>query len=489
MQPNPWDELKKYLTDALPGGALNPEMAGASGAPRAALRGFTSGVLGTPGDIESLVRMLPGLDPRTILPTSADVERRLPFRAESETPFERSITNLGQLAGGFYTGPGSPLKAIAGGLTALKGSRAGLPATVRNTPTTLSRQAGVFAGPRSATWDRAAAEKAAQMELAGAEPRAIWSETGNWRGPEGLWRQEVDDSAARIRDYFYTPRDAVRNAPITKMDTIERYASQPLSRLREMYKTTKGEIAKAAMSGDMEAARRLANERSGLDDIFAAMRDRRYGPLSAYLAHGDLGRAYPDVYKMRTRINPNMGEYLGVYYPASPGAVEQFGIKESPMFSRHKSTMLHEIQHAIQAREGFGLGGNPNMFPTPDVIRDARLLAEKLATAGDRMAVSKWFKAEHGRSPNPYAWDLAESDVLPRMVEDPAENYRRLAGEAEARATQARMYMTPEERRAVFPEDSFDYPIDQLIMHRTDDPLPGYARGGLAQVKECSCGQ
>ena len=82
-------------------------------APLAALRGMISGVAGAPGDIESLVRMLPGLSEQTVLPTSEDIERRLPLRGVSETPVGRAFTTAGQLGGGFYTGPGSPLRAIA----------------------------------------------------------------------------------------------------------------------------------------------------------------------------------------------------------------------------------------------------------------------------------------------------------------------------------------------------------------------------------------
>lgn len=85
----------------------------AADAPLAALRGLASGVLGAPGDIESLVRMLPGLSEQTLLPTSEDIERRLPLRSVSETPAGRAFTTAGQLGGGFYTGPGSPLRAIA----------------------------------------------------------------------------------------------------------------------------------------------------------------------------------------------------------------------------------------------------------------------------------------------------------------------------------------------------------------------------------------
>jgi len=85
----------------------------AADAPLSALRGMVSGVLGAPGDIESLIRMLPGLSEQTVLPTSEDVEKRLPMRELNQTPTGKAFTTAGQLGGGFYVGPGSPLRAIA----------------------------------------------------------------------------------------------------------------------------------------------------------------------------------------------------------------------------------------------------------------------------------------------------------------------------------------------------------------------------------------
>lgn len=45
----------------------------------------------------------------------------------------------------------------------------------------------------------------------------------------------------------------------------------------------------------------------------------------------------------------------------------------------------------------------------------------------------------------------------------PEEAYAKLAGEAESRATQARMPLNAEQRRATFPADSYDVPLNQLI--------------------------
>jgi len=88
-------------------------------------RGFVSGVGGVLGDLESIAyipydyfrsptmsELVTGeKKTKTFLPTSEDIEKKLPFK--SDTPVSRAATGAGQLAGGFYYGPGSPLKVIA----------------------------------------------------------------------------------------------------------------------------------------------------------------------------------------------------------------------------------------------------------------------------------------------------------------------------------------------------------------------------------------
>jgi hypothetical protein len=46
---------------------------------------------------------------------------------------------------------------------------------------------------------------------------------------------------------------------------------------------------------------------------------------------------------------------------------------------------------------------------------------------------------------------------------NPREQYKRLAGEAEARAVQARLGMTKEQRRQTYPFKSYDVPVNELI--------------------------
>lgn len=103
--------------------------------PRGLARGFVSGAAGAGGDLEQLARllantpgpqiygestasMMPGqyrtgeVGMETRLPTSEDIEKRLPFRQEKPSAMEGVATGAGQIAGGFYTGPGAPIRAV-----------------------------------------------------------------------------------------------------------------------------------------------------------------------------------------------------------------------------------------------------------------------------------------------------------------------------------------------------------------------------------------
>lgn len=111
------DDLDQFVAPRYRSAGRRPEARNdrraSADAPLAALRGALAGVAGAPGDIESFIRMLPGLSEETVLPTSDDIEKRLPFREASNTPVGRAFTEVGKVGGGFYTGPGSPLRALA----------------------------------------------------------------------------------------------------------------------------------------------------------------------------------------------------------------------------------------------------------------------------------------------------------------------------------------------------------------------------------------
>lgn len=225
---------------------------------------------------------------------------------------------------------------IAGGLLRV-GENVAAPSVVNRGA--AKGQRGVFMGDLSKTWDKAAAAKAEAMEKAGTDARTIWQETGTFKGVDGKWRQEIDDSTSSF----------------------------------------------------------LASKKA--TDYIAGASTAEYpiGPISNSLDHKGLSESYPDVMEIRARLKKGMS---GAYFPQT-GFGEGFNIPSLDS----RSMALHEIQHAIQQRQGFASGGG---------------------------------------------------------YED--EMYKALAGEAEARAVQKRMNLTAEQRRALFPFDSFDVPPAKQIV-------------------------
>ena len=113
----------------------------------------------------------------------------------------------------------------------------------------------------------------------------------------------------------------------------------------------------------------------------------------------------------------------------------------------------HELQHAVQAREGFSRGGSPQMvdknimdFAKPEWIEYAKTLPN--------------YKNQSTPSSQQ---EFLESYVRMRLGH-PEDVYLKLAGEAEARAVQRRFDMTDAERRSTYPYKSYDVPIQDLIV-------------------------
>ena len=281
--------------------------------------------------------------------------------------------------------------------------------------------AGIFAGVGAKTADKAALRVAKAAAREGKDPRSIWHDTGWFQGPDGKWRWEIDDSRARYKPDF------------------------------------EGSTVRDAME------------------------------------HGPLFEAYPDMAGMRAeRVTPpdrfdGARAYEGTYSPESG-----IGIHDILGTKTGRSTMLHELQHAVQGREGLARGGAPSAM-TPDAARLSELsqqqylletaadFARYVDNAGGNVEVAA---RQFGEWTNPRllaeaqdAWQklgrpkfrdvvagFDELKAAKQVASDPYEQYRRLAGEAEARAVQARRDMTPEQRRATYPLDSFDVPQDELIV-------------------------
>lgn len=152
-------------------------------------------------------------------------------------------------------------------------------------------------------------------------------------------------------------------------------------------------------------------------------------PVDFIYSHPELYKNYDELANIRARYpldtpldpgrlpTPNSAAYDGLNNIYLGKNIDSIG---------GKSTLSHELQHAVQEREGFASGGGPGEFLNGGPINPL---------TGQRYTIEEGFGA-----------------------------YKALAGEAEARLTQSRMNLTPEQRRAQYPIDQFDVPANQQIV-------------------------
>lgn len=163
------------------------------------------------------------------------------------------------------------------------------------------------------------------------------------------------------------------------------------------------------------------------------------GPINRVIGHNELYNAYPSISNISTMSSTGRG---ASWYAKDP----KEEIKISGRDKKHKTAIgLHELQHAIQTREGFGEGTSGN-----NIIADLRgKIDEKYLT----------------------------NEII-------REAYRRHAGEVEARAVEKRMELTPDQRRARPPWLDYDVPEDKQIVRFANGGRPGVALGAAANAPQ-----
>lgn len=179
---------------------------------------------------------------------------------------------------------------------------------------------------------------------------------------------------------------------------------------------------------------------------------RRQGVSGDYssVQHPDLAEAYPEMQDIVTALS---SEGRGGSYQAGSTAgaqifPPQLVAQGGPDALR--STGLHELQHGTQDIEGFARGGDVVEF-TPvenNMLKSLEAVPYADLTKAERKVLAK----------------LRNEEATRLDVPNPREQYRRLAGEAEARNVQARRDFTPGQRAATPPWETLDVPESELIV-------------------------
>jgi hypothetical protein len=318
---------------------------------------------------------------------------------------------------------------------------------------------GMFIGQGSKLWKPEMAFKAAKMEKAGKSPQEIWKETGTVKAPDGNWRQEISDAGSEINK-------------LPLQDSWENFSR-------------KAEIAKYGNRG--ADVGRMSNKefkefqkfRDDLQQEFNVL-TKREAPLSDVLTHRELYEAYPDIAKLNTMQDKSMG---------LEGELNPFGIKYGDVSNKNnlRGLFLHEGQHGIQTNEGWALGGSPknytqqaeaelakkallmrseidampNSIPFDERAKTVKDLFEKLdQTPIDQKTMD--LVKDYADNPNSQLEEISNFYGLNRRSSamSPDDVYKRLFGEAEARLTQNRMDLSPEQRLEYFPYNQGQYGLD-----------------------------
>lgn len=221
----------------------------------------------------------------------------------------------------------------------------------------------MFLGPAAKTADLKALVRAQTRTAAGVPREQVWKEDGWFKGPDGKWRFEIDDSS-------FVP------------------------------------------SGN----------------------GRRLGDAAP---HPDLYAAYPEMSRVKFKPSEHFGD--ASYYPRS--IVRREAIEAHPSDA---SSLLHELQHAVQRREGFARGSNP-AFEEFSIAYGGNGIKEKAQYLADAL---------RGR-------DFQLQEDAARTARNA---YRNSAGEVEARAVERRMGLSAAERQESPPWLYYDVPEARQIV-------------------------
>lgn len=316
-----------------------------------------------------------------------------------------------------------------------------------------------FAGQKASTANLEHLKNAQEMETLGADMKSIRKATGWFKGMDGKWRFEIDDSEMtyhRGGDAAFSrghPDYAEYQKLMRKWMTGEVTAEEE-TRLRQMDETWGREYGRLS--------ERVDRGNATLEDI---------------LDHEALFRAYPQLRRTKVEFADMPKNTMGSYSPSQNLITLSNELRNAP-----ESTLVHEIQHAIQNAEGFTRGSNREYWEekltSGDKIQskgfqDARkkLIQFQLDKANEEALALKDKIEQAGELDDDLTeydrlWEEAERRGLDGKINEyydlldnyytqmnrpgnsvPSELYYSTAGEIEARDAASRRTLTPEERK------------------------------------------
>lgn len=325
------------------------------------------------------------------------------------------------------------------------------------------------AGIGAKTADSAALRRAEALEKSGTDNETIRQETGWYRGMDGQWRFEIDDSGAA----FSRSGEAQYSADNADYARYTQLMNRMLTgELTEAEHAELLGLDKKNGSTKKELARRIDEGNATLRDI---------------MQHNALFEAYPEIAETKVKFADMPSGTAGSYNRETNTITLDTKLKYDA--NEALDALMHEVQHRVQAAEDFASGTNPgywnrgeNYDRAAKKYRDNRARLLNGLSTEDRALYDEYRSTEREMGAmldGSMLYDESRMDALEkrsdelyrelygkawfgklnrydRILGDAGEAvkefYRSTAGEIEARDTTSRRRMTAEERKNTPPD-------------------------------------
>lgn len=195
-----------------------------------------------------------------------------------------------------------------------------------------------YGGRNAKTANLDALARAEELEERDTDAETIRQETGWFRGMDGKWRFEIDDSGMQFR------RDG--DAQLLKEEGYRR-----LQQLTEKWSEE--------INGGAELSESERQEMSRLEKEYGgAVWEEKYR-LRDFVKHDELFEAYPYLNRVNIAFDSLPDGNMGYFSPRD-GTI----VLSDNLLGKEADVVLHEIQHVIQKREGFTDGASPSYWNT-----------------------------------------------------------------------------------------------------------------------------
>lgn len=219
-----------------------------------------------------------------------------------------------------------------------------------------------YGGRNAEEADLEALERAKSLLAKGMDKEAVRAETGWFRGADGKWRFEIDDSGM-----IYSKTGNLLGYADSIRASREYTAKWLALTSADMTDAQRGELAeyiKQRNNGEFsqELYDRLTGYWGTVFEEYAAAKeaildrsDASGATVGDYIKHDELFRQYPQLKDMGL-VFEDLGSKENGYFNGLEIVIDR-SLKDAP-----EKTLLHEIQHVIQRYEGFSRGASVNYW-------------------------------------------------------------------------------------------------------------------------------